>query len=63
MPPTANRKLIAWVDEVAAMAAPERIEWCDGSDEEYDRLCGLLVERGTFTRLSEAKRPGSYWAR
>src|SRR6204780_3803643 len=61
--PTANRKLVAWVDEVAALTTPDRIEWCDGSAEEYDRLCQLLVDNGTFTRLSEAKRPNSYWAR
>jgi len=62
MPPTANRKLLAWVDEVAALTTPDRVEWCDGSAEEYDRLCELLVEGGTFTRLAEAKRPNSYWA-
>jgi phosphoenolpyruvate carboxykinase (GTP) len=62
MPPTANRKLLDWVDEVAALTTPDRVEWCDGSAEEYERLCRLLVEQGTFTELSEAKRPGSYWA-
>ena len=62
MPPTTNRKLLAWVDEVAALTTPDRVEWCDGSAEEYDRLCQLLVDKGTFTRLSEAKRPNSYWA-
>src|SRR5688572_6828415 len=60
--PTGNKKLLDWVDEVAALTTPERIEWCDGSAEEYDRLSGLLVENGTFTRLSDAKRPNSYWA-
>ena len=63
MTPTANRKLVAWVEEVAALTTPDRIEWCDGSSEEYDRLCRLLVDSGTFTRLAEAKRPRSYWAR
>ena len=62
-PPTANRKLIAWVDEVAALTTPDSVEWCDGSAEEYDRLCQLLVDGGTFRQLSEAKRPSSYWAR
>jgi phosphoenolpyruvate carboxykinase (GTP) len=60
--PTENQKLIRWVDEVAALTTPDRVEWCDGSAEEYDRLCQLLVDSGTFTRLSEAKRPNSYWA-
>ena len=62
MPPTANEKLIAWVEEVAALTTPERVEWCDGSAEEYDRLCQLLVEAGTFNALDQAKRPNSYWA-
>jgi phosphoenolpyruvate carboxykinase (GTP) len=50
------------VDEVAALTQPDRVEWCDGSADEYGRLCRLLVDRGTFTRLSDAKRPNSYWA-
>jgi phosphoenolpyruvate carboxykinase (GTP) len=62
MAPTDNHKLIAWVEEIAALTTPDRIEWCDGSAEEYDRLCELLVAQGTFTSLSEAKRPHSYWA-
>jgi phosphoenolpyruvate carboxykinase (GTP) len=62
MPPTENKKLVAWVDEVAALAQPASVEWCDGSAEEYDRLCQLLVDNGTFTKLSDAKRPNSYWA-
>ncbi len=62
MVPTKNQKLISWVEEVAAVTRPDRIEWCDGSAEEYDRLCQLLVDNGTFTRLSDAKRPNSYWA-
>jgi phosphoenolpyruvate carboxykinase (GTP) len=62
MPPTENKKLIAWVDEIAALAQPDSVEWCDGSADEYDRLCQLLVDNGTFTKLSEAKRPNSYWA-
>ena len=61
-PLTANQKLIDWVNEVAALTTPDRIHWCDGSADEYDELCQLLVDNGTFTKLSEAKRPNSYYA-
>ncbi|MHB8457337.1 MAG: hypothetical protein ACYDBS_06560, partial [Acidimicrobiales bacterium] len=57
MPPTSNRKLLEWVDEVAALTEPQSVEWCDGSAEEYDRLCQLLVDQGTFVKLSDARRP------
>src|SRR5471032_634073 len=60
--PTKNERLLAWVEEVAALTEPEEILWCDGSGEEYDRLCGELVAARTFERLSEAKRPNSYLA-
>jgi phosphoenolpyruvate carboxykinase (GTP) len=59
---TTNKKLLAWVEQVAALTTPDCVEWCDGSAEEYDRLCQLLVATGTFTRLSDARRPNSYWA-
>jgi GTP-dependent phosphoenolpyruvate carboxykinase len=60
--PTKNERLLAWVEEVAALTEPAEIRWCDGSGEEYDRLCQELVEAGTFERLSDAKRPNSYLA-
>jgi len=60
--PTRNKKLIEWVEEVSLLTTPDRIHWCDGSAEEYDALCQLLVDQGTFTKLSEAKRPNSYYA-
>ncbi len=63
MAETRNRKLLDWVDDVAALTQPDRVEWCDGSADEYERLCRVLVDRGTFTKLSDAKRPNSYWAR
>jgi phosphoenolpyruvate carboxykinase (GTP) len=59
---TDHAKLRAWVDEVAALTQPDEIHWCDGSAEEYDRLAQVLVDAGTFTKLSEAKRPNSYAA-
>jgi phosphoenolpyruvate carboxykinase (GTP) len=62
-PPTANKRLVEWVNEVAELTTPDAVYWCDGSAEEYDALCQQLVDVGTFTRLSEAKRPASYWAR
>jgi phosphoenolpyruvate carboxykinase (GTP) len=60
--PTSNTRLLAWVDEVAALTQPDRIHWCDGSAEEYDALAQLLVDNGTFTKLADAKRPNCYWA-
>ena len=60
--PTNNQRLIDWVEEVAALTTPDRIHWCDGSAEEYDALCQLLVDNGTFTKLADAKRPNSYYA-
>src|SRR3569832_967163 len=60
--PTEHAKLLAWDEETAALTQPERIHWCDGSAEEYDRLCQSLVEAGTFEKLSDAKRPNSYLA-
>jgi phosphoenolpyruvate carboxykinase (GTP) len=61
--PTTHQKLLAWVDQVAELAQPETVHWCDGSAEEYDELCRQLVEAGTFERLADAKRPNSYLAR
>jgi phosphoenolpyruvate carboxykinase (GTP) len=60
--PTKHEKLVAWVEEAAALTEPDEIHWCDGSAEEYDRLCQALVDAGTFERLSDAKRPSSYLA-
>jgi phosphoenolpyruvate carboxykinase (GTP) len=61
-PLTDHARLRAWVDEWAELTTPDRVLWCDGSAEEYDALCQQLVDAGTFTKLSDAKRPNSYWA-
>jgi len=60
--PTRNQALTSWVEEIAKLTKPKSIHWCDGSAEEYDRICAELVEAGTFRRLADAKRPNSYLA-
>jgi len=57
-----NEQLRKWVEEVSALCEPEKIHWCDGSQEEYDNLCSLLVKSGTFRKLNQEKRPNSYLA-
>ncbi|MBW2236629.1 MAG: phosphoenolpyruvate carboxykinase (GTP) [Deltaproteobacteria bacterium] len=61
-PRTSNQKLIKWVEQMTQLCQPDGVHWCDGSAGEFDAMCSLLVESGTFKRLSDAKRPNSYLA-
>ncbi len=60
--PTNNAKLLAWVREVAELTQPDEVQWCDGSEQEWERLTALLVRNGTFTKLDDTKRPNSFYA-
>jgi phosphoenolpyruvate carboxykinase (GTP) len=59
---TTHAKLLSWVGEIAELTKPESVYWCDGSSEEYDALAQVLIDAGTFEKLSDAKRPNSYLA-
>ncbi|MBM3888831.1 MAG: phosphoenolpyruvate carboxykinase (GTP) [Verrucomicrobia bacterium] len=60
---TANKKLLAWVEEAVELCQPASVHWCDGSQQEYDTLCDLMVKGGTFVKLNEKLRPGCFLAR
>ena len=59
---TSHQGLLGWVDEIAALTQPDDVVWCDGSEDEYRRLCDLLVTKGTLRRLDPVRRPDSYLA-
>ncbi|MCW2570244.1 MAG: Phosphoenolpyruvate carboxykinase [Frankiales bacterium] len=61
--PTKHAKLVAWVREIAHLTKPDRVEWADGSEQEWRRLTQLLVDNGTFIKLDETKRPNSFYAK
>jgi phosphoenolpyruvate carboxykinase (GTP) len=60
--PTRHARLLDWVREVAELTQPDRIEWCDGSPQEWTRITDLLVSSGTFRRLNPDRKPNSFWA-
>jgi phosphoenolpyruvate carboxykinase (GTP) len=60
---SAEHPIVRWVDEIATLTTPDAIHWVDGSTEENDRLCQMLVEHGTFIRLNSELRPNSFLAR
>lgn len=60
---TNHKALSAWVDEMTRLCQPDQVFWCNGSDQEYRAICDLMVKTGTFTKLNEKKRPGSFLAR
>ena len=62
-PPTQNRALIDWVDHWEEIFEPAQIHWCDGSEDEYEKLTKELVDSGTFIRLNDELRPNSFLAR
>ncbi len=57
---TKNKQLLAWVEEMTALCQPDKVHWCDGSEDEYNKLCDQLVQAGTFVKLNEERRPNSY---
>lgn len=61
--PTQNQELLQWIEESVELFQPERVVFCDGSDEEWDRLASELVEHGTLVKLNEEKQPNSFLAR
>ncbi len=60
---TTNKKLLQWVDDMAAMCQPDNVHWCDGSENEYNKMAQLLVDNGTFIKLNDKKKPNSYYCK
>ncbi len=60
---TTNKKLLSWVESMMRLCRPDEVHWCDGSQQEYDRLCAQMVEAGTFIKLDDKLRPNSYLCR
>ncbi len=62
-PPTTQGKVLEWIESIAQLCEPDDIHWCEGTDEEWNRLCNEMVERGTLVRLNSEKHPNSFAAR
>lgn len=60
---TENKKLLAWVDDMAALCQPDNVFWCDGTDREWEAMWDIMVKGGTAVKLDENKRPNSYYIR
>ncbi len=60
---TRHKSLVAWVEEIAQLCKPDRVFWCDGSDDEYQAMIRLMVLAGTAIPLNEEKRPNSILVR
>ncbi|MBV6513622.1 MAG: phosphoenolpyruvate carboxykinase (GTP) [Ignavibacteriales bacterium] len=58
---TNNKKLLAWVEEMASLCQPDSVYWCNGTEDEFNAMADLLVRKGAFIRLNESKRPDSYF--
>jgi len=63
VPAGADRRIVDWVEKMAALATPDAVVWCDGSRAERDRLTKKLVDSGTLVQLNAELRPYSFLAR
>ncbi len=61
--PTSNKKLLAWVNDLVDLCQPDAVVWCDGSKQEWETMCQIMVNTGTAKKLDENKRPNSYYVR
>ena len=60
---TKNQALLKWLDKMVEMCGPQDVRWCDGSDQEWDDLCSLMINQGSMVQLNQEKRPNSFLVR